>query len=158
MARIGRPLHEPTDATKKQVEKWSGEGVSQDHIAIMLGISAPTLVKHYRFELDCGRAKAHCKMAGKAFSQAMSGDTTLIIWWTKTQMRWKEDRGIELSGPNGAPIAIASHAEPELLGAYLARQEAIRSQRRAHSRPHPAVGADRQGDEGSDSGPDAGEE
>jgi hypothetical protein len=36
------------------------------------------------------------------FQKATGGDTTAMIWWSKTQMRWSER--IELTGADGGAI------------------------------------------------------
>ena len=38
----------------------------------------------------------------------MAGDTTAAIWWSKTQMRWKETQQHEHTGVNDSPIAMAT--------------------------------------------------
>jgi hypothetical protein len=54
------------------------------------GISDITLRKHYRAELDEGKARANLAIGGKLFAKAMEGDgdTACLIWWSKTQLRW----------------------------------------------------------------------
>jgi len=49
---IGRPPHEPTDDTRAEVRKLASCGATQGLVARVLGISEPTLRKHYREELD----------------------------------------------------------------------------------------------------------
>jgi hypothetical protein len=34
----------------------------------------------------------------------VGGDTTSLIWWTKTQMRWSETIKQELTGEDGSPL------------------------------------------------------
>jgi len=34
----------------------------------------------------------------------VGGDTTSLIWWTKTQMRWAETVKQEHTGADGAPL------------------------------------------------------
>ena len=102
----GRPAFEPTDAERKQVEAMSGYGLPIDQIAILVrdGISVDTLTKYFGNELVTGKAKANGQIGKTLFQKAMSGDTTAAIWWSKTQMRWKEVQQHELTGKDGAPI------------------------------------------------------
>jgi hypothetical protein len=37
----------------------------------------------------------------------MGGDTAAMIWWSKTQMKWKETQAHEITGADGAPIEFA---------------------------------------------------
>jgi hypothetical protein len=96
--------HIPTDETKRLVESSSGLGLPHESIAILVGIDDKTLRKHYRHELDLGKAKANGQIAKTLFQKATSGDTTSLIWWTKSQMRWSETVRQELTGENGAPL------------------------------------------------------
>ena len=104
MPVIPQEAHTPTDETKKLVESTSGLGLPQEQIAILVGIDDKTLRKYYRTELDTGKAKANGQIAKTLFSKAVAGDTTSLIWWTKSQMRWSETVRQELTGENGAPL------------------------------------------------------
>lgn len=96
--------HLPTDESKRMVESTSGLGLPHEQIAILVGIDDKTLRKHYRAELDMGKAKANGQIAKTLFSKAVGGDTTSLIWWTKTQMKWAETIKQEVTGANGSPL------------------------------------------------------
>jgi hypothetical protein len=100
----GRPAFEPTQAERKQVEALSGYGLPFAQIAVLVrdGISLDTLSEHFAAELACGKAKANAKIGQTLFQKATGGDTTAMIWWSKTQMRWSER--IELTGADGGAI------------------------------------------------------
>lgn len=102
----GRKEFEPTPAERKQVEAMSGYGLPIEQIAILVrnGIDADTLRKHFATELVAGKAKANSGVGRTLFQKAMGGDTAAMIWWSKTQMRWKEVQQHELTGVDGAPI------------------------------------------------------
>lgn len=93
----GRPAFEPTDAERKQVEAMSGYGLPIEHIAVLVrdGIDTDTLRKHFAQELISGKAKANSQVGKTLFQKAMAGDTTAAIWWSKTQMRWRETQQID---------------------------------------------------------------
>ena len=96
--------HEPTPETQRLVESSSGLGLPHESIAVLVGIDDKTLRKHYRAELDMGKAKANGQIAKTLFQKATSGDTTSLIWWTKTQMKWSETVKAEVTGANGEPL------------------------------------------------------
>jgi hypothetical protein len=98
--------HEPTDETRRLVESSSGIGLPHEQIATLLEIDDKTLRKWYRDELDKGKAKAHLKIAQTLFNKATKGDTTSLIWWTKTQMRWAETVKQEITGNNEGPVKL----------------------------------------------------
>ena len=113
----GRPAFDPTDAERKQVEALSGYGLPIEQIAVLVrdGIDADTLRKHFREELIKGKAKANGQIGKTLFQKAMGGDTTAMIWWSKTQMRWSETMKHELTGDEGGPLKIIAVSQDEQL-------------------------------------------
>jgi hypothetical protein len=99
----GRPAFEPTAAERKQVEALSGYGLPIEQIAVLVrdGIHIDTLRAHFTNELHSGKAKANAQVGKTLFQKVMAGDTTAAIWWSKTQMRWKETQHHEHSSPDG---------------------------------------------------------
>lgn len=107
----GRPAHAPTDKDRKQVEALAGLGLPHEQIGAIIGIDDKTLRKHYPKELEVGKAKASAKVSKSLFDKALGGDTTACIWWTKTQMGWKEKVALEHTGENGGPVLTAQLSE-----------------------------------------------
>ncbi len=103
--RGGQPFV-PTDVERKQVEAMAGYGLYQDQIAVLIrdGISKDTLYKYFQHELARGKAKANAKIGQTLYQKAVDGDTTALIWWTKTQMKWRETTQHEHSGIDGQPV------------------------------------------------------
>ena len=97
-------LHEPTANSRLQVETSAGLGLPHEQIAALIGIDDKTLRKHYRTELDVGKAKASANIARSLYNKAIKGDTTAMIWWTKAQMRWSETVKQELTGADGEEL------------------------------------------------------
>jgi hypothetical protein len=126
----GRPGFQPTDAERKQVEAMSGYGLPIEQIAVLVrgSIDTDTLRKHFAQELIAGKAKANGQVGKTLFQKAMGGDTTAAIWWSKTQMHWKEVRAHEITGKDGAPIAVAtldvSQLGTEVLAQIMAAKDA----------------------------------
>lgn len=54
----GRPPHVPTATTRRKVRRLRAKGEGQLAIADALGITVPTLTRHYARELD-SNAKRH---------------------------------------------------------------------------------------------------
>ena len=100
-------LHKPTEKDRETVKRLSALGVPHEDIATRLKISADTLVKHYKDELDEGRIDANATIAGTLFQQAKKGNTAAAIFWLKTRARWKETQAHEVSGANGQPLLLA---------------------------------------------------
>lgn len=98
--------HKPTAEQRKQVETMSGLGLPHEQIASLIGLlDDKTLRLHYRKELDEGKGKANGSIAKRLFQKAaIEGDTTALIWWTKTQMRWSDNQNITLQNPDGTAL------------------------------------------------------
>ena len=96
--------HEPTQETRKLVESTSGLGLPHESIAVLVGIDDKTLRKYYRDDLDRGKALAHSNIAKTLYQKATAGDTTSLIWWTKSQMRWSETVKQEVTGADGEAL------------------------------------------------------
>jgi hypothetical protein len=68
MAARGRPTFEPTDKHRGQVEALTRYGIPVAEIASVIGITKPTLFKHFREELDQGLTKANAQVGEFIFS------------------------------------------------------------------------------------------
>jgi hypothetical protein len=102
----GRDPFIPSDQEKAQVELLSGYGIPFEQIAIMIrdGISPSTLRRHFADELLKGKGKANAQVGRGLFQKAMAGDTSAMIWWSKSQMKWSETVKQELTGAEGVPL------------------------------------------------------
>lgn len=87
----------------------AGYGIPEDDIALSLDISAPTLRKHYRRELDLGHVKANSAVAQSLYKKALAdgaSSVTAAIFWLKTRAGWKETVVSEYTGKDGAPLQV----------------------------------------------------
>ena len=98
--KAGQPAFKPTDDERKLVEQMTACGIPQESQCLVIrdGIDDKTLRKHFRRELDTAATKANAKVAGTLVNKAMGGDTTAIIWWSKTRMKWSERQEVEHTG------------------------------------------------------------
>jgi hypothetical protein len=89
----GRPQHEPTEKMRQQITLLAGLGLSQDGIAQVVGLTGPTLRKHYKKELASGAHQANAKVAASLYSMATSSskpNVAAAIFWLKTRAGWRE--------------------------------------------------------------------
>lgn len=112
----GRPTFKPTDKQRLMVEDLSGFGMPHDQIAMSIGITDDTLRKYFADDLIRGKAKANAQIAQTLFNKAMKGDTIALIFWAKTQMRWKETEKIEITGKDDGPVEISDVKQKLLAG------------------------------------------
>jgi hypothetical protein len=103
---MSRPLHQPTDETRRMVEQHAAVGTLHKQIAKLLGISLNTMKKYYREELDLGLARANAVVASTLFSAARRGNITACIFWMKTRGGWRETSKVEHAGTPGEPIEL----------------------------------------------------
>lgn len=91
--KVGRPRFEPTDYQRKQVTTMAGYGMIPEHIAKVIGISAPTLRLHFESEMEDGLAKAALNVAQTLYEQATNPDKpniTAMIFWLKAKAGWRD--------------------------------------------------------------------
>ena len=119
----GRQAFTPTKDERSRVEAMSGYGVPIEQIAVLIrdGIDTDTLRKHFHTELQAGKAKANAKIGQTLFQKAVGGDTTAMIWWSKTQMKWAETQKVEHTSPDGS---MSPSVQSEAVLAALARKHA----------------------------------
>lgn len=105
----GRPPIGRSEEIAKAVQLHTLVGTPQPTLAKILGMSTETMTKYYRDELDTAKAQANASIAGRLYKKAMDGDTTAMIFWLKTQAKWRET--IDISNDDGslqqAPIQQA---------------------------------------------------
>ena len=66
-------------------------GSTQEQICAIIGISHPTLEKHYRHELDTALSVANTTVARSLFEMATKDKVVAAaIFWMKTRARWRE--------------------------------------------------------------------
>ena len=109
-----RPCFKPTDEQREVVRQMSSVGTPQEQIAqcINKGIDVKTLRKYFREELDTAATIANAAVGGMLYDKAMGGDTTAMIWWTKSRNRWSEKTETELSGELDQRINVQIEFEP----------------------------------------------
>ena len=113
MAKSKPPIKQPfkpTDQEREQVEQMSAVGIPQESICRVIrdGIDDKTLRKHFRKELDTAAAKANANIGNTLYNKAMGGDTSALIWWSKTRMGWKETSVQEHHG--GVSVTVQLNA------------------------------------------------
>ena len=87
----GRPPHEPTEKQRSQVRTMAGMGIPMVDIATVVGLSTPTLRKHYLHELEVGQIESCGMVAQSLYKQAMRGHVVACIFFLKCRAGWRED-------------------------------------------------------------------
>lgn len=107
--KAGVKPHEPSPEFRSKVRMMASVGITKEEIARFLGITTPTLYKHYRDELDLAAVEANTRVGTNLYLMATGPRTeksTAIaaIWWSKARMGWKDVSRIENTGADGGPI------------------------------------------------------
>ena len=109
--RYGPKAHEPTAAQRGQVEAMASYGETYENIAVMMEMSADSLVKYYPKELKKGRIKANALVAQSLFKKA-TGDgpqsAASAMFWLKTRAGWRETSNVEITGKDGGALKVSS--------------------------------------------------
>lgn len=110
----GRPEFVPTELQRKTVKMAAGFMISHEEIALGLGIGVKTLDKHFRLELDNGRAWVKFLIA-KALITNADKDAATRIFLGKTVLGLKETSRQEITGvAGGPPIKVESLTDDQL--------------------------------------------
>lgn len=89
----GRPAYQPSREDRRLVEGMAGCGLRQEDIAPLIGVSVPTLRRHFKRELSEGKAKAGAQVAKRLFEMATSGRCAAAsIFWARVHLRWRENQ------------------------------------------------------------------
>ena len=86
----GMPPHKPTEITLKRARLLAGYRVPKEQIALIIGVNTDTLEKYYGDEMRKGIANTNRRVVKALLQNALNGDTTAQIWWTKAQLGWSE--------------------------------------------------------------------
>lgn len=117
--RINRPHKkpgpkpfEPTESQRAQVQLGASFGVTHEQLAAYLGISKPTLEKHFASELRTAKLGTEMLVAKRLLSFALGRiddvDTktqlSAMQFWATHVARWSPTVKQELTGKDGGPI------------------------------------------------------
>jgi hypothetical protein len=87
--RTGRPPFEVTGAKKAKVAELAKLGLPVNQIARSLRISAKTLRKHFRDELDDSAIEANRQVLAKIFELAINGHAGAATFWARTRCNFR---------------------------------------------------------------------
>lgn len=119
----GQPPHVPTDKDRLTVKVMVAGGIEQVDIAGVLGISGPTLRKHYRREIDTGAAEIGAQVVASlvtmavgrpgrratentAAQSAIPPNFHAAKWITQARMGWSEHIVIDPGKPSDTPMRV----------------------------------------------------
>ena len=88
----GRKPYSANQKDRDIITLMTASGIPQVNIGRCVGIDVKTMKKYYKTEMESSADIANAKVAQSLFNQAINGNTSAAIWWTKSRMGWKETR------------------------------------------------------------------
>lgn len=89
----GRPRYQPSEHDRRQVRTMTGMGLTHAEISAVIGITAPTLRRYFRHELDVGQIEANAQVAASLYRQATDKakpNVVAAIFWLKCRAQWRD--------------------------------------------------------------------
>lgn len=103
---------EPTQEERDRVIAMSSAGIPVPVQANLLGINEDTLRKHCPFELANGDHMATGKLCSRMFwvgsTQTGAAAVDAAKFWLTHKGGWRNVQQLEMSGPDGQPIAVSA--------------------------------------------------
>ena len=118
----GRPSYEPTERERRQIRSMSGLGLTQlDMCQLIVNpetgrpIDGKTLRAHFKEDLAKGRAATKVRVGRSLVQRAVDlshpQGATCAIWYSKTQMGWKETVDVNVDSRTGV-LVVRSNVTP----------------------------------------------
>ncbi len=114
---MGRPKIEITDKLCEKAESLAAQGLTQDQLALVLGMGARTLYEkkgafpQLSQSIKKGQAQGVEAVTNKLFEKAREGDNTAMIFYLKNRAGWKDKQEIEHTGDMSNNGGICRAAE-----------------------------------------------
>lgn len=102
----GDNSYKPTDSQRNAVKLLVAAGISEGVICQAIGINWRTLSKHFKQEIETGRAFVYAQIAGRVVQKAMQGDNACMFFVLKTRFGWREVNRHEHTGADGGSIVV----------------------------------------------------
>jgi hypothetical protein len=94
-----RGKHVPTPESRRLVQHLAANGQTTEQIGRAMDLSADTIQRHYKPELETAKDKLTALVTGKLIEKIHRGETAAIIFWLKSQAGWRE-KAPETPPPN----------------------------------------------------------
>lgn len=99
----------PKSSQSREVAVMAALGLTPKEISQVINVDEKMLKLYYQKELSVSRSVANAVVARKALEMAVSGRfPDMTKFWLKSQAKWKETNGIELTGKDGGPLEVGS--------------------------------------------------
>ena len=111
---MSRPRFEPIDPQRQLVKSLAAYGIGQEEIARKIDVSAKTLRRHFREELDRGATDANAQVAQAMYKMATSGEfPAATIFWLKCRGGWRQNGRVGREAQQTVPFVVEVLKAPE---------------------------------------------
>lgn len=102
-----------------QIRDMAKLGLSKQNVALAARVSVYILEKYYLDEFLEGQADMQKGLAAKAVSEAMDGNTAILLHLLKTKLGWSEHQTLEISGEIRNVVSSRPLTKEEFIQRYL---------------------------------------
>lgn len=103
-----------SDAMREAVMALISFGTPLETISEIIKVPRTTIIRNFEREIKHGKALVHARIGTSIAAMALNGDKTMMIFYAKTQMGWREryshgfedDKGNQ-TNPPGAVYTVA---------------------------------------------------
>lgn len=99
--KMARPAFKPTTAQRRRVSIAAACGLAHETIALALGITRPTLLRHFKAELSSGAALRKLEVVEVLHQRVRAGSVAAIRLWLAIEAR--EARPVQPGAPAPRP-------------------------------------------------------
>ena len=115
---MARPRFKPTAAQRRRVAVAAGAGMSHEEIALGVGISRPTLEKHFEYELSIGAYQKRLETLDALHRAAKRGNVAAIRAYNAMTPRAAAPPPAEQPKP-GKPEGKKAQQQADAVGAQV---------------------------------------
>lgn len=108
-----------------QIRDMARLGLAKGNVAIAARITPYLLEKYYLEEFLEGQAEMQRGLAAKAVSEAMEGNTPILLHLLKTKLGWNETQLIEHSGEIRNVVSAKPMTKEEFIERYLQKDDTV---------------------------------
>lgn len=111
--------HQKDEQLGLQIRDLARHGLSKSATALTARVSTYILEKYYLEEFLEGQAEMQKGLAAVAISEAMNGNTPVLLHLLKTKLGWSEQHQIEISGEVRSVVSAKPLTKEEFIQRYL---------------------------------------
>jgi hypothetical protein len=102
----------------REAKNYCLMGAIDEDLATFFGVTRRTIMnwkKHhpeFREAIEQGgKPHSDSKVIGRAFEKCMEGDSTMLIFWLKNRLGWRDRQDTQLTGANGEQLVFQISTE-----------------------------------------------